>query len=206
MKLRELRKRCMHLKKRSVDKSAKEVRADANVNAKFDREKRVNVQVIEEGDANKIEVATVKKKRKKKKTTEEDSTENDENNKEDEEGDKDLKLEEEEDKEKKPKKVKKSGGDSGILCADSRITCSDLFTALPLSEPTKKAILDLGFQLMTRLRLENIKAGRKGNLNIATEGAQADVGGMNRRSPAFTEGGSVEILEFLRKKGRSRYP
>ncbi|GKD55924.1 hypothetical protein Tco_1289311 [Tanacetum coccineum] len=136
----------------------------------------------------------------KKKTTKEDSTENDENNKEDEEGDKDLKLEEEEDKEKKTKKVKKSGGDSGITCGDSRITCSDLFTALPLSEPTKKAILDLGFQLMTQLRLENIKAGRKGNLNIATEGGQPDVDGMNRRSPAFTEGGSVEILEFLRKK------
>nr|GEZ57243.1 cell division protein FtsZ [Tanacetum cinerariifolium] len=56
------------------------------------------------------------------------------------------------------------------------------------------------------LRLENIKAGRKGNLNIATEGGQADVGGMNRRSSAFTEGRSVEILEFLRKKGHSRYP
>ncbi|KAI7729392.1 hypothetical protein M8C21_024329 [Ambrosia artemisiifolia] len=38
------------------------------------------------------------------------------------------------------------------------------------------------------------------------QGGQADVGGMNRRSPAFTEGGSVEIPEFLRKKGRSRYP
>ncbi|KAF5809769.1 putative tubulin GTPase [Helianthus annuus] len=38
------------------------------------------------------------------------------------------------------------------------------------------------------------------------QGGQADVVGMNRRSPAFTEGGSVEIPEFLRKKGRSRYP
>ncbi|GJX02198.1 cell division protein FtsZ homolog 2-2, chloroplastic-like protein [Tanacetum coccineum] len=38
------------------------------------------------------------------------------------------------------------------------------------------------------------------------QGGQADLGGMNRRSPAFTEGGSVEIPEFLRKKGRSRYP
>ncbi|XP_076900668.1 cell division protein FtsZ homolog 2-2, chloroplastic-like [Bidens hawaiensis] len=38
------------------------------------------------------------------------------------------------------------------------------------------------------------------------QGGQSDVVGINRRSPAFTEGGSVEIPEFLRKKGRSRYP
>ncbi|KAK1437056.1 hypothetical protein QVD17_02841 [Tagetes erecta] len=38
------------------------------------------------------------------------------------------------------------------------------------------------------------------------QGGQAEVIGMNRVSPAFTEGGSVEIPEFLRKKGRSRYP
>ncbi|KAK9170411.1 hypothetical protein Syun_002551 [Stephania yunnanensis] len=30
--------------------------------------------------------------------------------------------------------------------------------------------------------------------------------GMNRRPSSFTEGGSVEIPEFLKKKGRSRYP
>ncbi|GAV82441.1 Tubulin domain-containing protein/FtsZ_C domain-containing protein [Cephalotus follicularis] len=30
--------------------------------------------------------------------------------------------------------------------------------------------------------------------------------GMNRRPPSFAEGGSVEIPEFLKKKGRSRYP
>ncbi|GJS55285.1 cell division protein FtsZ homolog 2-2, chloroplastic-like protein [Tanacetum coccineum] len=42
--------------------------------------------------------------------------------------------------------------------------------------------------------------------SISGQGGQADLGGMNRRSPAFTEGGSVEIPEFLRKKGRSRYP
>ncbi|KAL7583868.1 cell division protein FtsZ homolog 2-2, chloroplastic isoform X1 [Lactuca sativa] len=41
---------------------------------------------------------------------------------------------------------------------------------------------------------------------LQQHGGQADVAGMNRRSPAFTEGGSVEIPEFLRKKGRSRYP
>ncbi|KAK1412780.1 hypothetical protein QVD17_34282 [Tagetes erecta] len=38
------------------------------------------------------------------------------------------------------------------------------------------------------------------------QGGQADVAGMNRRTPAFMEGGSFEIPEFLRKKGRSRYP
>ncbi|KAI3526143.1 hypothetical protein L1887_05370 [Cichorium endivia] len=38
------------------------------------------------------------------------------------------------------------------------------------------------------------------------QGAQADVGGFNRRPPAFMEGSSFEIPEFLRKKGRSRYP
>ncbi|XP_027173627.1 cell division protein FtsZ homolog 2-2, chloroplastic [Coffea eugenioides] len=37
--------------------------------------------------------------------------------------------------------------------------------------------------------------------------AQGDAGlGMNRRPSSFLEGGSVEIPEFLRKKGRSRYP
>jgi hypothetical protein len=30
--------------------------------------------------------------------------------------------------------------------------------------------------------------------------------GINRRPSTFTEGGSVEIPEFLKKKGRSRYP
>nr|GEX45982.1 DEAD-box ATP-dependent RNA helicase 51 [Tanacetum cinerariifolium] len=121
-----------------------EVREEEHVVADFisDSEK-------EEDDPKEIEVASVKKKRKKKKTTEEDNTENDENNKEEEEGDKDLKPEEEEEKEKKPKKVKKSGGDSGIMS-------SDPFTALPLSEPTKKAILDLGFQYMTQIQAKGI--------------------------------------------------
>lgn len=37
--------------------------------------------------------------------------------------------------------------------------------------------------------------------------AQGDAGlGMNRRPSSFLEGGAVEIPEFLRKKGRSRYP
>ncbi|PWA42773.1 P-loop containing nucleoside triphosphate hydrolases superfamily protein [Artemisia annua] len=102
----------------------------------------------EEDDAKEMEVAAINKKRKKK-TTEEDKPENDENNKEEEEGDKDLKPEEEEEKEKKPKKMKKSGGDSGIMS-------SDPFNALPLSEPTKKAIVELGFQYMTQIQARGI--------------------------------------------------
>lgn len=41
----------------------------------------------------------------------------------------------------------------------------------------------------------------------ASQLVQGDVTlGMNRRPSSFNEGGSVEIPEFLRKKGRSRYP
>lgn len=41
----------------------------------------------------------------------------------------------------------------------------------------------------------------------ANQLAQGDPNlGMNRRSASFLDGGSVEIPEFLRKKGRSRYP
>ncbi|KAL4605855.1 hypothetical protein ACB092_09G060000 [Castanea dentata] len=41
----------------------------------------------------------------------------------------------------------------------------------------------------------------------ASQLAQGDVGlGFNRRPPAFTDGSSVEIPDFLKKKGRSRYP
>lgn len=37
--------------------------------------------------------------------------------------------------------------------------------------------------------------------------AQGDIAlGVNRRPSVFTEGGSVEIPDFLKKKGRSRYP
>lgn len=37
--------------------------------------------------------------------------------------------------------------------------------------------------------------------------SQGDAGlGMNRRPPSLLEDGSFEIPEFLRKKGRSRYP
>ncbi|XP_075638623.1 cell division protein FtsZ homolog 2-2, chloroplastic-like isoform X2 [Castanea sativa] len=41
----------------------------------------------------------------------------------------------------------------------------------------------------------------------ASQLAQGDVSlGFNRRPPAFTDGSSVEIPDFLKKKGRSRYP
>lgn len=41
----------------------------------------------------------------------------------------------------------------------------------------------------------------------ASQLSQGDVAfGINRRPSSFTEGGSVEIPEFLKKKGRSRYP
>ncbi|MCL7023923.1 hypothetical protein MKW94_021540, partial [Papaver nudicaule] len=33
-----------------------------------------------------------------------------------------------------------------------------------------------------------------------------NLGGINRRPSSFTEGSSVEIPEFLKKKGRSRFP
>jgi len=35
---------------------------------------------------------------------------------------------------------------------------------------------------------------------------QGETIGINRRSSSFTDGGFVEIPEFLKKKGRSRYP
>ncbi|XP_076882778.1 ATP-dependent RNA helicase HAS1-like [Bidens hawaiensis] len=58
--------------------------------------------------------------------------------------------EEEEDmKTEKKKKVKKSGGEFGIMSNDS-------FTALPLSEPTLKAIFDMGFQYMTQIQARSI--------------------------------------------------
>jgi cell division protein FtsZ len=41
----------------------------------------------------------------------------------------------------------------------------------------------------------------------ASQLAQGDIGsGINRRPPTFADGGSVEIPDFLKKKGRSRYP
>ncbi|PWA42774.1 P-loop containing nucleoside triphosphate hydrolases superfamily protein [Artemisia annua] len=130
-------------KKRKRNKNKNKTREEEHVVADS-----INDSEKEEDDAKEIEVPAINKKRKKK-TTEEDKPENDENNKEEEEGDKDLKPEEEEEKEKKPKKVKKSGGDSGIMS-------SDPFNALPLSEPTKKAIVELGFQYMTQIQARGI--------------------------------------------------
>ncbi|GKV31796.1 hypothetical protein SLEP1_g40462 [Rubroshorea leprosula] len=40
----------------------------------------------------------------------------------------------------------------------------------------------------------------------ASQLAQGDAIGIGRRPTSFSEGGSVEIPEFLKKKGRSRYP
>ncbi|GLT62659.1 hypothetical protein SLA2020_352780 [Shorea laevis] len=40
----------------------------------------------------------------------------------------------------------------------------------------------------------------------ASQLAQGDTVGIGRRPTTFSEGGSVEIPEFLKKKGRSRYP
>ncbi|XP_071691342.1 ATP-dependent RNA helicase HAS1-like [Rutidosis leptorrhynchoides] len=73
--------------------------------------------------------------------------------KEEEDGDERLNVEEEEEeeeeeeiKEMKKNKVKGGGG----------IMSSDPFTLLPLSEPTKKAIADMGFQYMTQIQARGI--------------------------------------------------
>ncbi|XP_023739662.2 DEAD-box ATP-dependent RNA helicase 51 [Lactuca sativa] len=116
-------------------------------------------EVAEINDSEKEEEVTAvkekksKRKKKEKKSSEEEkeNTETDDN-KEEEEGDEGMNMEEEAEKEtetKTKKKVKKSGGDSGIMSSDS-------FTSLPLSEPTKKAILDMGFQYMTQIQARSI--------------------------------------------------
>ncbi|KAL7604338.1 hypothetical protein Lser_V15G16919 [Lactuca serriola] len=116
-------------------------------------------EVAEINDSEKEEEVTAvkekksKRKKKEKKSSEEEkeNTETDDN-KEEEEGDEGMNMEEEAEKEtetKTKKKVKKSGGDSGIMSSDS-------FTSLPLSEPTTKAILDMGFQYMTQIQARSI--------------------------------------------------
>ncbi|CAI9280102.1 unnamed protein product [Lactuca saligna] len=116
-------------------------------------------EVAEINDSEKEEEVTAvkekKRKRKKKETKaseeEKENTETDDNN-EDEEGEEGMHMEEKAEKEtetKTKKKVKKSGGDSGIMSSDS-------FISLPLSEPTKKAILDMGFQYMTQIQSRSI--------------------------------------------------
>lgn len=47
------------------------------------------------------------------------------------------------------KKKKKSGNESGIMSSES-------FTSLPLSEPTMKAIKDMGFEYMTQIQAKTI--------------------------------------------------
>ncbi|MBA0706744.1 hypothetical protein Golax_018835, partial [Gossypium laxum] len=50
------------------------------------------------------------------------------------------------------------------------------------------------------------KNQEEGERSQAGHLAQGDTGlGINRR-PSFSEGGSVDIPEFLKKKGHSRYP
>ncbi|XP_071715671.1 ATP-dependent RNA helicase HAS1-like [Rutidosis leptorrhynchoides] len=92
-----------------------------------------------------------KVKKNKKMKSEEHEIETDEIKEEEEEedGDEGLNVEEEEEiKETKKTKVKRSA-DTGIMSSDS-------FTLLPLSEPTKKAIADMGFQYMTQIQSRGI--------------------------------------------------
>ncbi|KAL4557333.1 hypothetical protein LXL04_035508 [Taraxacum kok-saghyz] len=98
------------------------------------------------------EVTAVKESKRKRKKKEKKAIEEEQNTETDEiKEDEDLNMEEEEVKETETKKKKKvrSGGDSGIMSSDS-------FTSLPLSEPTKKAIIDMGFQYMTQIQARSI--------------------------------------------------
>ncbi|KAI3499138.1 hypothetical protein L1887_34931 [Cichorium endivia] len=128
-----------------------------NKNKKNNVEEEPNLaaqEVPETNDSEKEEELTAvkekkrKRKKKEKKPSEEENTETDEN-KEEEEGDEGLNMEEETETKTKTKKKVKSGGESGIMSSDS-------FTSLPLSEPTKKAILDMGFQYMTQIQARSI--------------------------------------------------
>ncbi|KAI7741412.1 hypothetical protein M8C21_000872 [Ambrosia artemisiifolia] len=129
-------------KKKSVDEESDVALEPQDVN---------NSEKEEEEEEEKVKEVVEKKRKKKKKEKkvveeqeqleeEEEGTvgDEDENNKEDEQVE-----------EKKKKKVKKSGGDAGIMS-------SDLFTSLPLSEPTMKAIADIGFQNMTQIQARAI--------------------------------------------------
>ncbi|KAJ9546842.1 hypothetical protein OSB04_019385 [Centaurea solstitialis] len=130
--------------------------------------------VVEKNPNSKIQNGNIKKKRKRNKNNKESKEEEEEEEMEDTMKDKKRKKkekkkkviisEEEEEEEDKPneleeeeqqqeeevkKKKKKGGGDSGIMSSDS-------FTSLPLSEPTMKAILDMGFQYMTQIQARAI--------------------------------------------------
>lgn len=107
----------------------------------------INGSGKEEEVEREIEVKEKKRKKKDKKMKSvEDEIETDENKEEEDEGDDDegMNIEEDEVKETKKKMKGKSGVDSGIMSGDS-------FMLLPLSEPTKKAIVDIGFQYMTQV-------------------------------------------------------
>lgn len=119
----------------------------------------INGSGKEEDVEREIEVKEKKRKKKDKKMKSvEDEIETDENKEEEDEGDDDegMSIEEEEIKETKKKKKVKSGVDSGIMSGDS-------FTLLPLSEPTKKAIVDMGFQYMTQIQARGIPPLLQGN-------------------------------------------
>ncbi|KAK4478737.1 hypothetical protein RD792_014235 [Penstemon davidsonii] len=58
--------------------------------------------------------------------------------------------------------------------------------------------------IATGFKRQEENDGRPLQANQLTQGESTQ--GLNRRPSSFLEGGSVEIPEFLRKKGRSRYP
>ncbi|KAK6126331.1 hypothetical protein DH2020_039903 [Rehmannia glutinosa] len=67
-------------------------------------------------------------------------------------------------------------------------------------------LLDIGIERATGI-VWNITGGSDLTLFEANQLGQGDSNiGLNRRPSSFLEGSSVEIPEFLRKKGRSRYP
>ncbi|KAK1410199.1 hypothetical protein QVD17_36734 [Tagetes erecta] len=125
-------------KKKSVEEEADLTPTVDDVNAD-DKEE-------EEDEEKTVEVKEKKRKRKKKEKKtiekaeeeEEETVADDENNQEDEHTE-----------EKEIKKVKKNSGDNGIMSTDS-------FTALPLSEPTMKAISEMGFKYMTQIQSRSI--------------------------------------------------
>ncbi|XP_076925201.1 DEAD-box ATP-dependent RNA helicase 51-like [Bidens hawaiensis] len=95
-----------------------------------------DVNVSEPEDEEEREVEVKEKKSKKKKTTEDDEETKQEQG---------LNTEEEQ----SINKVKKTNADSGIMSTDA-------FSSLSLSEPTMKAIADMGFQFMTQIQSRGI--------------------------------------------------
>ncbi|PWA76465.1 DEAD-box ATP-dependent RNA helicase 51 [Artemisia annua] len=116
-----------------------------------------------------------KKKNKKKKKSKEDKMETNEK-KEEEEGDEGSDIEE-----KEMEKKVKSGGESEILSSEAS------FTALPLSEPTMRAISDMGFQHMTQIQSRVIPPLLEGK----------DVLGVARTGSGKTLAYLVPAVEYL---------